>query len=144
MRIPFIHGVGEDGHAGDGQFKQSLVKDGAGADGAHEAVIPVCQRRGVQEGQIEGDEGSGMAAGCDAVVDLGVFGVGGGGKGVGKAHFGYWCWCIVSGMSIGIDVRFSSSYTVSAFGYHGHVSILVRSYATMPRSGRILAQEISD
>ena len=90
MRIPLVYGLRDHGHSRDSEFKEALVDYSLRANGTKEAVPAVCDGRGVQQGEIEGDEGSRAPPGGDAGVDLGCFGVrsrrlrGG----VGKAHLG--------------------------------------------------------
>lgn len=78
----------EHRHAGDGQFLEVGGEGCLRADGADEGVPAVGYGGVVQEGEVEGEEGTGGATRGDAGVD-GLVGLGGrGGGGVGDAHFG--------------------------------------------------------
>lgn len=88
MSIPFVNGGIEHGDATDREFEQGRVENGAGADGAEKSVPAIGDGRRMQQGEVEGDQGAGMAAGGDAGVDVGCFGGWRGGRRrVREAHF---------------------------------------------------------
>lgn len=90
MVHPLVPGTVDNGNPGDCNLTQVSGDVGLGADGAEEGVPAVCYGGRMQEGEVEGLEGTGCATGGDSGHD-GGFGLGGGGwrvGGVGETHFG--------------------------------------------------------
>lgn len=68
--MPFVGGRVEDGDAADGEFSNALWKGVFGTDGAEEGVPAVGDGGVVQEGEVEGDQGTRSTACGNAGVDV--------------------------------------------------------------------------
>ena len=96
MLHPFILGSIQHRDAADAQFADSGREGGLSAYCAEEGGPAGGDGGGVQEGEVEVEEGGGRASGGEVGVGGGGGGGGGGRRGagrVGETHYGLFDWC---------------------------------------------------